>query len=169
MSTSTGQGATAVQAPHLFTDAASRPQNLLHYDNVSGYSLAASTVIHLWPRHATTTTTTVRMHVLRGKLAIGGTLGPFLSIFVHPDTVTRPLPLHTIKGEGGTLNKKGETTPSNDNVLSIHLNTRTHPHIETWEPSLSRPACIPLLQALRCKVTRAAASTRSRDVQPELV
>jgi hypothetical protein len=113
---------------------------------------------HLQPQHATTTTTTVQIHELRGKLAIGSTLGPFISIFVHPDTVTRPLPLHTIKGEGGILDKKEarrKTTPSNGNVLSTHPNTRTHPLTETWEPSLSRPACIPLLQALRCKATRA--------------
>jgi hypothetical protein len=114
-------------------------------------------------------TMTVRMHKLRGKLGIGSTLGPSLSIFVHLDTVTRPLPLHTIKGEGETLDKTRWTTPSNGNVLSIHSNTRTHPHIETWELSLSRLACIPLLQALRSKATQAAASTRSRDVQPKLV
>jgi hypothetical protein len=47
---------------------------------------------------------TVLTHEQRGKLAIGSTLGPFLSIFVHLDTITRHLPLHTIKGEGGTLN-----------------------------------------------------------------
>jgi hypothetical protein len=142
MSTSTGRGATAVQAPHLFAGAASGPRNLLHHDTVSGYGLAASTMIHLQPQHATAATTTVRMHKLREKLIIGSTLGPFLSIFVHLDTVTRPLLLHTIKGEGGTLDKKGWTTPSNSNVLSIHSNTRTHPLTETWEPSLSRPACI---------------------------
>jgi hypothetical protein len=136
---------------------------------MSGYGLAASTVIHLQPRHATITTTIVRMHELRGKVGIGSTLGLFLSIFVHPDTVTRPLPLHTIKGEGGTLDKTCWRTPNNGNVLSIHSNTRTHPHTETWELSLSRPACITLLQALRCKATRAAASTESRDVQPEPV
>jgi hypothetical protein len=79
---------------------------------MSGYGLAASTMIHLQPRRATTTTTTMRMHELRGKLGIGSTLGPFLSIFVHPDTATRPLPLHTIKGEGGTLNKTRWTTPA---------------------------------------------------------
>jgi hypothetical protein len=126
---------------------------------------------HLQPRHAATTTTTVRMHELRGKLEIRSTLGPFLSTFVYSDTVTRPLSLHTIKGEGGTLDRKtnGETTPNNGNVLSTHSNTRTHPHTETWEPSLSRPACIPLLQALRCKATRAAASTERMDVQPEPV
>jgi hypothetical protein len=83
------------------------------------------------------------MHELRGKLGIGSTLEPFLSIFIHQDTVTRPLPLHTIKGEGGTINKRGGTTLSNDNVLSIHSNTRTYPRTETYEPSLSRPACIP--------------------------
>jgi hypothetical protein len=60
---------------------------------------------HLQPRHATTTMTTVRMHELKGKLGIGSTLGHFLSIFVHPNKVTRPLPLHTIKGERGTLDK----------------------------------------------------------------
>jgi hypothetical protein len=60
---------------------------------------------HLQPRHATTTTMTVRMHELRGKLAIGSNLGPFLSIFIYPDIVTQPLPLHTIKWEGGTLDK----------------------------------------------------------------
>jgi hypothetical protein len=63
----------------------------------------------------------------------------------------------------------GETMPSNGNVLRAHSNTRTHPLIETWELSLSRSACIPLLQALRCKATRAAASTGCRDVQPEPV
>jgi hypothetical protein len=66
---------------------------------------------------------TVRMHELRGKLGIGSNLGHFLSIFVHPDTITRPLPLHTIQGEGGTLDKTRWTMPSNDNVLSIHSNT----------------------------------------------
>jgi hypothetical protein len=100
-----GRGATVVQALHLFAGAASGPRNLLHHDTVSGYGLAASSVIHLQPRHATTTTMTLRMHEPRGKLSIGSTLGPFLSIFVHPDIVTRPLPLHTIKGEGGILDK----------------------------------------------------------------
>jgi hypothetical protein len=170
MSTSTGQGATAVQALHLFAGATSGPRNLVHHDTMSGYGLAVSTVIHLQPRHTTTTTmTTVRTHEPRGRVGIGSTLRPFLSIFVHPDTVTRLLPLHTIKGEGGTLDKTSWTTPSNGNVVSIHSNTRTHPHIETSEPSLSRPACIPLLQALRCKAIRAAASTGSRDIQPEPV
>jgi hypothetical protein len=106
MSTSTGRGATAVQAPQLFADAASGPRNLLHHDTVLGYGLAASTVIHLQPRHVVTTTTIVRLHELIGKLAIGSTLGHFLSIFIHPYIVTRPLPLHTIKGEGGTLDRK---------------------------------------------------------------
>jgi hypothetical protein len=80
---------------------------------------------HLQPQHATTTTTTVRMHEQRGKLAIGSTLGPFLSIFVLPDTVTRPLPLHTIKGQGGTLNggERQKTTPNNGIVLSTHPKT----------------------------------------------
>jgi hypothetical protein len=151
MFTSTGWGATAVQAPHLFTGAALGPWNLLHHDSMSGYGLVTSTVIHLQPRHAITTTTTVRMHELRGKLGIGSILGPFLSIFVHPDTITWPLPLHTIKGEGGNLNKTRWTTPTNGNVLSIYSNTRTHPHIETWELSLSWLAYIPLLQALWCK------------------
>jgi hypothetical protein len=164
-----GRGATAVQAPYLFAGAASGPRNLLHHDTMSRYGLAASTVINLQPWHATTTMMTVRMHELRGNLGIGSTLGPFLSIFVHPDIVTRPLPLHTIKREGRTLDKTGWTTPSNDNILSIHSNTRTHPHTETWELSLSRLACIPLLQALQCKATRAAASTGCRDVQPEPV
>jgi hypothetical protein len=45
------------------------------------------------------------MHELREKLGIGSTLGPFLSIFVHPNIVTQPLPLYTIKEEGGTLDK----------------------------------------------------------------
>jgi hypothetical protein len=76
--------------------------------------------------------TTVRMHKLRGKLGIGSTLGHSLSIFVHPNVVTRPLPLHIIKGKGGTLDKgDSETTPCNGNVLSAHSNTRTHPHTET--------------------------------------
>jgi hypothetical protein len=43
MSTSTGRGAMAVQAPHLFADATSGPRNLLHHDTVLGYGLAAST------------------------------------------------------------------------------------------------------------------------------
>jgi hypothetical protein len=123
-----GTGSNSHPDPHLFIGAASGPHNLLHHDTVSGYGLAASTVIHLQPQHGTTTTTTVRMHRLRGKLGIGSTLGPFLSIFVHPNIVTRPLPLHTIKGEGGTLDKTRWTMPSNDNVLSIHSNTRTHTH-----------------------------------------
>jgi hypothetical protein len=101
-----GRGATAVQAPHLFIDVASGPRKLLHHDTASRYGLAASIVIHLQPWHATTTTTTVRMHELRGKLGLGSTLGPFLSIFLHPDTVTRPLPLHTIKGEGETHDRE---------------------------------------------------------------
>jgi hypothetical protein len=42
MSISTGQGATDIQAPYLFTGAASGPQNLLHHDTVSGYGLAMS-------------------------------------------------------------------------------------------------------------------------------
>jgi hypothetical protein len=46
------------------------------------------------------------MHELRGKLVIGSTLGPFLSIFIHPNAVTQPLSLHTIKGEGGTLDRE---------------------------------------------------------------
>jgi hypothetical protein len=99
-------GSNGRPGPHLFVGAASGPRNLLHHDTASGYGLAASTVIHLQPRHATTTTMTVRMHELRGKLGLGSTLGSFLSIFVHPDTVTRPLPLHTIKGEGGTLDRE---------------------------------------------------------------
>jgi hypothetical protein len=66
---------------------------------------------------------TVRMHELRGKLGIESTLGPFLSIFVHLDTVTRPLPLHTIKGEREILDKTCWTMPNNGNVLSIHSNT----------------------------------------------
>jgi hypothetical protein len=100
---------------------------------------------HLQPRRATTTTMTVRTHELRGKLGIGSTLWHSLFIFVHPNAVTRPLPLHTIKGEGGTLDQRrwhGKTTPCNGNVLSTHSSTRTHPRTETWEPSLSRPACI---------------------------
>jgi hypothetical protein len=100
MSTSTGQGATVVQAPHLFTDTTSEPSNLLHHDTMSGYGFTTSST--------TMTCRTAMMIVLtheqRGKLAIGSTLGPFLSIFVHLDTITRHLPLHTIKGEGGTLN-----------------------------------------------------------------
>jgi hypothetical protein len=127
---------------------------------------------HLQPRQATSTTVTVRMHEQRGKLAIGSTLGPFLSIFVYPDTVTRSLPWHTIKGEGGTFDREkfdSETTPSNGNILNTHSNTRTHPLTETWEPSLSRPAYISLLQAFQYKATRAAASTGRRDVQPEPV
>jgi hypothetical protein len=127
---------------------------------------------HLQPRPATTTTMTVRMHELRGKLGIGSTLGHSLSIFVHPNIVTRPLRLRTIKGEGGTLDQReqnGKTTPHNGNVLSTHSSTCTHPYTETWELSLSWPACIPLLQALRCKATWAAASTGSRDIQPEPV
>jgi hypothetical protein len=115
---------------------------------------------------------TVRMHELRGKLGIGSTLGHSLSIFIHPNAVTRPLPLDTITGEGGTLDQgewHSETTSHNGNVLRTHSSTRTHPHTETWEPSLSRSACIPLLQALRCKATRAAASTGSRDIQPKPV
>jgi hypothetical protein len=169
MSSSMGRGATAVQAPHLFAGVASGPRNLLHHDIASGYGLAASTVIHLQPRHATTTTTTttVRMYELRRKLGIGSTLGSFLFIFVHPNTVTRPLPLHTIKGEGGTLDKTGWTTPNNDNVLSIHSNTRIH-HTQRDLGAIPVSASLyPLLQALRCKATRAAASTRSRNVQSE--
>jgi hypothetical protein len=164
-----GTGSNGRPGPHLFTGAALGLRNPLHHDTMSGYGLVTSTVIHLQPRHATTMTTTVRMHELRGKLGIGSTLRPFISIFIHPDTVTRPLPLYTIKGEGRTLDRTCWTTPNSGNVLSIHSNTRTHPHTETWELSLSRPACIPLLQALRCKATRAAASTGNRDVQPELV
>jgi hypothetical protein len=118
---------------------------------VSGYGLAVSTVIHLQPRHATTTTTTLRTHEPRGRLGIGSTLGHFLSIFIHLDTVTRSLSLHTIKGEGGTLDKTSWTTPSNGNVVSIHSNTLTHPHTETWEPSLSRPACIPYYKHFSAK------------------
>jgi hypothetical protein len=127
---------------------------------------------HLQPRCATTVMMTVRTHELRGKLGIESTLGHSLSIFVHQNVVTRPLPLHTIKGEEGTLDQRwwhNKTTPCNGNVLSTHSSTRTHPRTETWEPSLSQPAYIPLLQALRCKATRAAASTGSRDVQPEPV
>jgi hypothetical protein len=125
---------------------------------------------HLQPWHATTAMMTMRMQKLRGKLGIGSTLGHSLSIFVHPNAVTWPLPLHTLKGEGGTLDKgDSETTPHNGNVLSAHSNTQTHPHTETWELSLSRPACILLLHALRCKATGAAASTESRNIQPKLV
>jgi hypothetical protein len=86
---------------------------------------------HLQPWRVTTATTTVQKHELKGKLGIGSTLGHSLSIFVHPNTVTRPLPLQIIKGEGGTLDQRGETTPHNGNVLSTHSNTRTHAHRET--------------------------------------
>jgi hypothetical protein len=119
---------------------------------VSGYGLATSTMIHLQPRHATTTTMTVQMHELRGKLGIGSTLGSFLSIFVYPDTVIRPLPLHTIKGEGGILDKTRWTTSNNGNVLSIHSNTRTHTDRDLGAIPFSA-SLYPLLQALRCKVT----------------
>jgi hypothetical protein len=167
MPTSTRRGAMAVQAPHLFASANSGPRNLLHNDTVSRYALAASTVIHLQLRHATTTMTTVRMHELRGKLGIKSILGSFLSIFIYPDTVTRPLPLHTIKREGGTLDKTGWTTPSNGSVLSI-TQTLEHTHTHLGAIPLST-SLYPLLQALRCKATRAAASTESRANQYKLL
>jgi hypothetical protein len=47
--------------------------------------MASPRHLQLW--HTDTTTTTMRAHEQRGKLAIGSTLGPFLSIFIHPDTV----------------------------------------------------------------------------------
>jgi hypothetical protein len=138
--------------PYLFADAVSGPRNLLHHDTVS----STATPCHHRDDDCA---------LLIGKLRIGSTLGHSLSIFVHPNVVTRPLPLHTIKGERGTLDQNdGRTTPHNGNVLSTHSSTQTHPHTETWEIFLSRPACIPLLQALRCKATQAAASTESRDV-----
>jgi hypothetical protein len=121
-----GTGSNGRPGPHLFTGAASGPRNLLHRDTMSGYGLVASTVIHLQPRHATTTTTTVQMHELGGKLAIGRS---FLSIFVHPDTVTRPLPLYAIKGEGGTLDKKRRDNAQQQQCTKYtlkHLNTPTH-------------------------------------------
>jgi hypothetical protein len=78
------------------------------------------------------------------KLGIGSTLGHLLSIFVHPNAVTRPLPLHTIKGEEGTLDqgeRHSETTPRNGNVLSTHSSTRTHTHAK-------RPGSYPSLDQL---------------------
>jgi hypothetical protein len=42
MSTSTGRGATVVQAFYLFAGAALGPQNFLHHDTVSRYGIAAS-------------------------------------------------------------------------------------------------------------------------------
>jgi hypothetical protein len=95
-----GMGSNDRPGPYLFTGVALGPRSLLHHDTMLGYGLTASTVIHLQPRHSTTTTTIVQMHELRGKLGIGSTLGPFLSIFVHSDNVTRPLPFAYYKRGG---------------------------------------------------------------------
>jgi hypothetical protein len=83
-------------------------------------------------------------------------------------------PFAYYKRGGRDPQRRGETrkkkeTPSYGNVLSIHANTQMHPLIETWEPSLSRPACNPLLQVPRCTATWAVASTGHRDVRPEPV
>jgi hypothetical protein len=132
--------------------------------------MASPRHLQLW--HVDTTTTTMRAHKHKGKLAIGSTLGPFLSIFIDPDTVTRSLPLHTIKGrEGPSTEGRDEkkAMPGYGNVLSMHSNTQTHPLTETWEPSLSRTACNPLLQAPQCRATRVAACNKRRDVRPKPV
>jgi hypothetical protein len=108
------------------------------------------------------------MHEYRGKLAIGSTLGPFLSIFCTSRYYNPTPPFaYYKKGREGPSTEEAirKTTPSNGNVLRHTQNTRTHPLTETWEPSLSRPACIPLLQAPQCKATQAAVSTRRRNVR----
>jgi hypothetical protein len=123
------------------------------------------------PRHQqsrctiTKKTMTVQKHKLRGKLGIWSILGHSLFIF-RTSEHCNSTPLHAIKGEGGTLNREAQQ----DNTTlwqcskHTHSSNRTHPHRETWEPSLSRPAYIPLLQALRCKATRAATSTGCRNI-----
>jgi hypothetical protein len=122
---------------------------------------------HLQPRPTTTATTTVRMH---RKARNREHLRAFSFYFRTSKYCSLTPPFACYKRRGRDPRQKdGGTTPHNGNVLSTHSNTRTHPHTETWELSLSRPTYILLLQALGCKATRAAVSTRSRDVQPELV
>jgi hypothetical protein len=153
MSTSMGWRATVVQAPFTFSSAQLQGHEIL-FIMIPCQGMASPRHLQPWP--ATIATMIVRIHELRGKLGIGSTLGHYLSIFIHPNDVTRPLSLHTIKGEGGTLDQRernSKTTPHDGNVLSTHSSTCTHPYTETWELSLSRLACIPLLQALRCKAT----------------
>jgi hypothetical protein len=125
--------------------------------------------------------TTIQKHELRGKLGIGSTLGHSLSILRTSEHCNLTPPFAYYKRGGRDPQLEGRTARQHHAmaIFQTHTHTRTHththsstrihPHAETWEPSLSQLACIPLLQALRCKATRAAASTGRRDIQPELV
>jgi hypothetical protein len=56
----------------------------------------------------------------------------WFSIFVRPNVVNRPLPLHTIKGEGGALDRKKREREGmrtcDGNILNTHTQT---PHTHT--------------------------------------
>jgi hypothetical protein len=84
MSASMGRGATAIQAPTFLL--AQLQGHEIFFIMTPCQGMASSR--HLQPWQATAMMTTMRMHELRGKLAIGSTLGPFLSIFVRPNTIT---------------------------------------------------------------------------------
>jgi hypothetical protein len=116
---------------------------------LGGSAIGMALPRHLQPWQAIATTTTVRTHELRGKLAIGSTLGPFLSIFVHPNTVTRPLPLHTINGEGGTLDR--ERSNRIDNAQQFQHTRHTLKHTNT--PTHRDLGAIPLSTSLYLPTT----------------
>jgi hypothetical protein len=147
MSASTERGATVVQGPLTFSSVQLQGHETL-FIMTPCQDMASPR--HQQPR-CTTTTTTVQKHELRGKLGIGSTLGHSLSIFPTSEhcNPTSPFACYKRGGMDPQPGRHSKTMPHYGNVLNTHSSIRTHPHTETWEPSLSRRACIPLLQALR--------------------
>jgi hypothetical protein len=145
MSTTMERGATAIQAPTFLPTQLQGPRNLLHHDTTSGYGLAVSTVIYVQPRHATTTTTTVRMHELREKLGLGSILGPFF--YFYTSRYCNSIPPFAYYKKGGrdprqnTLDKAQQWQCTKHTLK--HSNTHTHTHRDLGAIPLSTSLYLP--------------------------
>jgi hypothetical protein len=128
---------------------------------------------HLQLRHAATTINDYANTQTERKASNREHLMAF-SFYFRTSKYCNPTPPFAYYKRGGRDPQRGGETrekamPSNGNVLSTHPKKLKRTHSQRREPSLSRPACNPLLQALRCRATRAVASTGRRDVRPESV
>jgi hypothetical protein len=156
MSTSTGRGAMAVHLgpPPAFSPAQLQGHEIFFYhDTMSGYGLAASSTATACHHHHDYYANTRTERKARNREHLRA-----FSFYFRTSKCCNPTPPFAYYKRGGRDPRQrkwrhSKMIPCNGNVLNTHTNTRTPPRTETWEPSLSRPACIPLLQALRCKAT----------------
>jgi hypothetical protein len=128
MSASTGQGATAVQAPHLFAGTTSGPRNLLHHDTMSEYGFTASSTATAH-RHHNDDCANAR---IERKASNREHLRAF-SFYFRTSRYYNPTPPFAYYKRGGRdpqqRERRRKTTPSNGNVLSTHpkhSNAPTH-------------------------------------------